>query len=131
MPKRKRTREVTVKDVRTILRLSCAEGLSVREIADRLRIGKSSVSAYLYRAREAELAIWPLPEAYADDDVLKAALFGRKGRPRRDLVEPDWAYVSAELKRKGVTLTLFVAGISREPSRWLRVYLVLHLVPGL
>ena len=44
MPKRKRTREVTVKDVRTILRLSCAEGLSVREIADRLRIGKSSVS---------------------------------------------------------------------------------------
>ena len=75
MPKRKRTREVTVKDVRTILRLSCAEGLSVREIADRLRIGKSSVSTYLYRAREAELAIWPLPEAYADDDVLKAALF--------------------------------------------------------
>ena len=46
MPKRKRTREVTVKDVRTILRLSCAEGLSVREIADRLRIGKSSVSTY-------------------------------------------------------------------------------------
>ncbi len=76
MPKRKRTREVTVKDVRTILRLSCAEGLSVREIADRLRIGKSSVSTYLYRAREAELAIWPLPEAYTDDDVLKAALFG-------------------------------------------------------
>ena len=106
MPKRKRTREVTVKDVRTILRLSCAEGLSVREIADRLRIGKSSVSTYLYRAREAELAIWPLPEAYADDDVLKAALFGRKGRPRRDPVEPDWAYVSTELKRKGVTLTL-------------------------
>ena len=106
MPKRKRTREVTVKDVRTILRLSCAEGLSVREIADRLRIGKSSVSTYLYRAREAELAIWPLPEAYADDDVLKAALFGRKGRPRRDPVEPDWAYVSTELKRKGVALIL-------------------------
>ena len=52
MPKRKRTREVTVKDVRTILRLSCSEGLSVREIADRLRIGKSSVSTYLYRGRQ-------------------------------------------------------------------------------
>ena len=60
----------------------------------------------MYRAREAELAIWPLPEAYADDDVLKAALFGRKGRARRDPVEPDWAYVSTELKRKGVTLIL-------------------------
>ena len=36
----------------------------------------------------------------------KAALFGRKGRARRDPVEPDWAYVSTELKRKGVTLTL-------------------------
>ena len=95
-----------MKDVRTILRLSCAEGLSVRQIADRLRISKSSVSTYLYRARAAELAIWPLPEAYADDDVLKAALFGRKGRRRRDPVEPDWAYVSTELKRKGVTLTL-------------------------
>ena len=88
MPKRKRTREVTVKDVRTILRLSCAEGLSVREIADRLRIGKSSVSTYLYRAREAELAIWQaLPEAYADDDVLKAALrIGRKTAGDRGVI---------------------------------------------
>ena len=95
-----------MKDVRTIPLLSCAEGLSVRQIADRLGISKSSVSTYLYRAREAGLAVWPLPEGYGDDAVLKAVLFGRRGRPRRDPVAPDWASVSTELKRKGVTLTL-------------------------
>ena len=105
-----------------MLRLSCAEGLSVRQIADRLRIGKSSVSTYLYRAREAELAIWPLPEAYADDDVLKAALFGRKGRPRRDPVEPDWAYISTELKRKGVTLTLLWQEYRESRPEWAAIY---------
>ena len=75
-------------------------------MADRLGISKSTVSTYLYRAREAGLAVWPLPVEYEDDRILERALFGRMGRPPRDFREPDWPTVAAELKRKGVTLTL-------------------------
>ena len=113
MPRRKQTRRTTVKDVRAILRLTCAQGLSVREVADRLKVSKTrlkvsktTVSTYLFRAREAGLAIWPLPADFEDDVVLERALFRRMGRPPRDSREPDWATVAAELKRKGVTLTL-------------------------
>jgi len=106
MPRRKQTRRTTVKDVRAILRLTCAQGLSVREVADRLKVSKTTVSTYLFRAREAGLAVWPLPADFEDDAVLERALFRRMGRPPRDSREPDWATIAAELKRKGVTLTL-------------------------
>ncbi len=106
MPRRKQTRRTTVKDVRAILRLTCAQGLSVREVADRLKVSKTTVSTYLFRAREVELAVWPLPAGFADDAALERALFRRMGRPPRDSREPDWATIAAELKRKGVTLTL-------------------------
>lgn len=105
MPRRKQARRTTVRDIRTILRLTHEEGLSVREIAERLKIGKSSVSTYLLRAREAGLS-WPLPIGADEDAKLERRLFGRAGRPPRDLSEPDWALVVRELKRKGVTLTL-------------------------
>ncbi len=48
MPRRKQTRRTTVQDVRAILRLSYAQGLSVREVSDRLKVGKSTVSTYLF-----------------------------------------------------------------------------------
>jgi len=94
-----------MKDIRAILRLSYAEGLSVRDVAERLRISRTSVSTYLLRAREAGITAWPSPEPYGDS-ALEAILFRRMGRPPRDLSEPDWATVARELKRKGVTLTL-------------------------
>ncbi len=95
-----------MRDIRTILRLTHEQGLSVREVAERLKIGKTSVSTYLLRAREAGLSCWPLPPDYDDDAVLERHLFRRMGRPPQDLSEPDWALVARELKREGVTLTL-------------------------
>ena len=89
-----------------MLRLSCAQDLSVREVADRLKISKTTVPTYLYRAREAGIAVWPLPSAYEDDAVLERALFRRMGRPPLDSREPHWPTVAAEMKRKGVTLAL-------------------------
>ena len=106
MPRRKQTRRTTVKDVRAILRLSYEQGLSVREVSDRLNVSKSTVSTDLFRAREIGHTGWPLPAGYEEDAVLERALFRRMGRPPRDLNEPDWATVGTELKRKGVTLTL-------------------------
>jgi transposase len=106
MPRRKQARRTSVKDLRSILRLTRELGLSVREVADRLKLSKTSVSTYLLRAREAGLSGWPLPRAYDDDAALERLMFHRVGRPPQDLGEPDWAMIARELKRKGVTLTL-------------------------
>lgn len=105
MPRRKQPRRTDVKDIRSILRLSFEQGLTVRAVSERLGISKTSVSTYLLRAREAGLC-WPLGEGLETDAALKAALFRRVGRPPQDLSEPDWRYVERELKRPGVTLTL-------------------------
>ncbi len=106
MPRRKQTRRTTVRDARTILRLTHDQGLSAREVAERLKVSKTTVSTYLLRAREVGLTAWPLPAEYEDDAVLQETLFRRMGRPPRDRCEPHWPTVAAELKRKGVTLTL-------------------------
>jgi len=95
-----------VKDICAILRLRYDQGLSVREVSERLKISKTSVSTYLFRAREAGVSTWPLPTGYEDDGALKRLMFRRMGRPPRDLSQPDWALIARELKRKGVTLTL-------------------------
>ena len=105
MPRRKQAKRTTVKDLRSILRLTHEHGLSVRAISERLQISKTSVATYLLRAREAGLS-WPLPPIYESDAAIQRALFRRVGRPPQDLSEPDWPAVAQELKRKGVTLTL-------------------------
>lgn len=51
MPGRKQARRTSVKDIRTILRLTYEHGLSVRAVSERLKISKTSVSTYLSRAR--------------------------------------------------------------------------------
>ncbi|TIY08131.1 MAG: IS21 family transposase, partial [Mesorhizobium sp.] len=61
MPRRKQARRTTVKDLRSILRLTHEQGLSVRAVSERLKISKTSVSTYLLRAREAGISDWPLP----------------------------------------------------------------------
>jgi len=94
-----------VKDMRSILRLTYGQGLSVRAVSERLKLSKTTVSTYVLRAREAGLAAWPLPPGYDDDAALEQLLFRRVGRPPQDLSEPDWPVVAREIKRKGVTLT--------------------------
>lgn len=106
MPRRKQAKRITMKDIRSILRLTFEQGLSVREVSERLRIGKTAVSTYLHRARQAGICMWPIPVAYDDDRQLEKLLFKQAGRPPQDTQEPDFSYVSRELKRKGVTLTL-------------------------
>jgi transposase len=105
MPRRKQAKRTTVKDLRSILRLTYEQCLSVRAISERLQISKTSVATYLLRAREAGLS-WPLPPIYESEAALQQALFRRVGRPPEDLSEPEWPRVTQELKRKGVTLTL-------------------------
>ncbi|TWI16821.1 sigma-70-like protein, partial [Mesorhizobium tianshanense] len=55
MPRRKQARRTSVRDIQAILRLTHEQGLSVREVSERLKISKTTVSTYLLRAREAGL----------------------------------------------------------------------------
>ena len=60
---------------------------------------------YLRRAETAKLR-WPLPGELSDAD-LEARLYPpQSGNASRKIPQPDWAYVHAELRRKGVTLAL-------------------------
>jgi len=79
--------------------------LTIRAVSERLKIGKTLVSTYLLRAREAGLAAWPLPPGPDDDELLSNAssagwgvLFGT--------AMSRMAEGGSELKRKGVTLNL-------------------------
>jgi DNA-binding transcriptional regulator LsrR (DeoR family) len=82
MPRRKQARRMTVQDIRTILRLTHEQGLSVREIGLRLKLSKTTVATYLLRAREAGLNCWPLPPERDNDTTLEAALFQNVARRR-------------------------------------------------
>ena len=56
-----------MRKIREALRLSF-EGLSTREMALSLAIGRTTLREYLGRARDAGLS-WPLPDALSDADL--------------------------------------------------------------
>jgi transposase len=98
-------RRLTMRQLRQLLRLS-ADGVSVRDIAERLGIARSTVQDSLARAKASGLS-WPLPGELTDD-VLERRLFARSGCQQglRRLVEPDWGTIAVELKNPGVTLLI-------------------------
>lgn len=97
-------KRLPMRKIRDVLRLS-AEGLSTRQIATSLAIGRTTLRGYLDRATELGLA-WPLPADMSDTD-LERCLFHRpyQNTPRIE-AQPDWPYIHRELRRKGVTLSL-------------------------
>lgn len=99
---RKRTE---MRRIREVLRLRFELGWSSRAIARAQKIGRTTVVEYLRRVSESGLS-WPLPEELDGDDALEALLFRAPWLAAADRPEPDWAHISRELKRKGVTLQL-------------------------
>ncbi|MCJ7563888.1 MAG: IS21 family transposase [Candidatus Aminicenantes bacterium] len=97
-----RTR-LSMRKIREALRLK-AGGLSYRAIARACLIGKETVREYLGRAAEAGLT-WPLPEGLSEED-LERRLFPHEPVSLRKEMEPDWALVHRELRKKGVTRQL-------------------------
>jgi hypothetical protein len=96
---------LSMRQVREVLRLKWACGLSDRKIAQSLRLSRPTVAQYVRRATAAGLT-WPLPEDLTEE-VLEGRLFATAHHPpvlHRPL--PDWATVHQERKRKGVTLLL-------------------------
>jgi transposase len=79
--------------------------LSRRAIARSCNISPSTVGGYVRRIEVAKLT-WPLPPELDDDTALERLLFSAEQNPQACRPEPDWAYVHAELQKKGVTKLL-------------------------
>jgi transposase len=96
---------VSMRHVREVLRLGSA-GVSKHEIARRMGLAPSTVRETLKRFAGAGLA-WPLPDDVTDT-TLEGLLYKNAGTKQghRRQVEPDWAMVHRELKRKHVTLSI-------------------------
>jgi transposase len=94
-----------MRKIRDVLRYRHTTDLSLDGIAAALGISKGVVVKYLKLAGLAGLS-WPLPDEL-DDSALEQRLYRRASVVRvSSHVEPDYAQVHQELKRKGVTLTL-------------------------
>ena len=97
-------KRLPMRKIRDVLRLS-ADGLSTRQIAASLTIGRTTLQGYLDRARDADLS-WPLPPEMSDTD-LERLVYPRTARDVSNrATQPDWAHIHRELRRKGVTLSL-------------------------
>src|ERR1700722_1800442 len=97
---------MTMRHVREVLRLKFVGGVPTREIARRIGVAASTVRTTIKRFEATGLG-WPLPEELTDA-ALEARLFPDPvtKRGHRRLVEPDWASIHRELKRKHVTLSI-------------------------
>jgi transposase len=93
-------RRIIVLKAREVLRLNRA-GLSLRDIAQALACGKTTVSEVLGRAEAAKIS-WPID---ISDKELMSLLYPPALKP---LVfpEPDMEYIFYEMKKKSVTLML-------------------------
>ena len=89
--------------IKDILRLKFQDGLSHERIAHSLRVSKGAVAKYLSLAGGAGLD-WA-STAELDEASLERRLMGG-GAALSRAVEPDYARVHIELRRKGVTLML-------------------------
>ena len=95
---------LAMRRIREILRLCWELKLGQTKIAESLGISSSTVNRLVLRAVAAGLS-WPLP-AELDDTALERLLYPlRLDRPQAR-PQPDWNHVHAQLKLKGVTLSL-------------------------
>jgi len=94
-------RSIEMLTAREILKLKYEKELTTRDIAASAGCSKSSVSNLLKRAKKAGVS-WPLDVS----DVQLLQLLYPAVPASTAPPEPDMNYVYAELKRKGVTLTL-------------------------
>ena len=98
-------RQLTMRQIREILRLYFEQKLSHRAIHRSLNLGVSTVGEVVRRASVAGYT-WPLPEALTDTFLEERLYRSLKSLSHTQVGELDWPKVHLELKRKGVTLML-------------------------
>jgi len=120
------TERLSMRGIRDLLRLKHAQKLSDRAIAASLGMSHGAVGGYLLRARTAGLS-WPLPPSLDDDDALELLLFPQPRSLRAtSRPVPDRTIIDREPRRRGVTRILLWQEYPRQPTRRLRLYLVLR-----
>jgi transposase len=93
-----------MRKIRDALRLE-ASGLTRRQLAASLSIGRTAARTYLDRAHAAGLS-WPLPDGLSDE-ALERLLFAPPGKdPNDQRAEPNWPRPHLELRKPNVTLSL-------------------------
>jgi len=93
-----------MRKIREIARLRLGLGYSERKTAESCDVGKATIGDCVKRLIRAGLS-WPLPDDL-DDAELEARLYPRTAPFEAKGPTPDWALVSLELKRKGMTRQL-------------------------
>lgn len=97
---------VSMRKIKTIMRLHFESKLSQHQIASSVQVSAGAVNKYIKRAVLAGLN-WPLPREYDDEEKLKALLKSPTNvavtKPHQAIVFSD---VHRELKRKSMTLQL-------------------------
>lgn len=89
--------------VKEVLRLAHELGYSLRQIAESVRLGRTSVRDYLARADVAGVRYEDV--AGTSEAEIEALLF-RRPEPVETRPQPDWAEVAAEMSKPAVTLLL-------------------------
>lgn len=102
---RKGEKELSMRKVREILRLSLSCKLGVREIARSCSISHSTVGEYLGRVEKAGLS-WAEVEKMDDGDIARLVKNNAPSKDKGSRPQPDWNYIHQELRKKGVTLQL-------------------------
>ena len=92
-----------MRKIKEVLRLKFEVGLSARQIAVSLQVGRATIGEYLNRFAASGLT-WPCA---ASEAQLQQRLFPPPPDvPSDQRPMPDWAWAHAELRRPGVTLAL-------------------------
>ncbi len=94
-----------MRKIREVLRLKFEMGLSARQIAVSLQVGRATIGDYLARGNATGLS-WPLPSTLSDGELERRLFPPPPAVPSEQRPLPDWPAIHAELRRPGVTLAL-------------------------
>lgn len=96
---------VTMRKIKTVLRLYYESKLSQRKIAKSLQLSVGVVNKYIQRAIESNLS-WPLPAEYEDEGNLASLMSVVSKKAVLQNTAFDFKDIHQEMKRKSVTLQL-------------------------
>lgn len=96
---------ISMRKIKSILRLHFESKLSQHQIASSLKLSVGVVNKYIQRATTAGLG-WPLPAACEDEQQLQRELNSNKKTAAKSRLSIDFGIIHQELRRKGVTLQL-------------------------
>ena len=90
-------KRLSMRKIREALRL-CANGLTLREIAESLGLGRTTIGDHLQRAARAGLT-WLLDDALTDAEM-DTLLFPPPSGVAATIAQPDWAMIHCERRRR-------------------------------